>query len=189
MDKITCNVITDILPLYVDGIVSEDTRDLVMQHLSDCPECRKKYESMCANLSIPMDSNTKPLKRIKQAWNRKKVALICFTLVAALMIMVCGLFAIEEFVYQEQIAFNGSVFTQEKSVLPAMPEGCEEVGYLMGISFWTTTSPTIDCMGTNLDGKYGGCPLYQNPNDTDILYLEDFSGFFIPFQFTETINE
>ena len=26
MNKITCNVIKDILPLYIDGVVSEDTQ-------------------------------------------------------------------------------------------------------------------------------------------------------------------
>ena len=29
MNKITCNVIKDILPLYIDGVVSEDTQKIV----------------------------------------------------------------------------------------------------------------------------------------------------------------
>ena len=188
MHNVSCDIIKDILPLYVDEVVSEDTHNMVSKHLDQCEECHKKYDDMKANVSIPMDHNAKPLKNIKRAWNRKKIVLVCVTLVIAIFIMCCGLFAVEEFVYQEQIAYNGAVFTQTNSVLPTLPQDCEEVGYLMGISFWSTASPTIDFMGTNLDGKYGGCPIYQCSNDPNMIYLEDFRGFFIPFQFTEYID-
>ena len=36
MSKISCNVIQDIMPLYVDEIVSEDTKKLVEEHLKEC---------------------------------------------------------------------------------------------------------------------------------------------------------
>lgn len=32
--KISCNIIEDLLPLYVDDMVSEDSRQLVEEHLS-----------------------------------------------------------------------------------------------------------------------------------------------------------
>lgn len=35
--KITCNIIDDLLPLYVDDMVSEDSRKLVEEHLKECP--------------------------------------------------------------------------------------------------------------------------------------------------------
>ena len=33
--KITCNIIEDLLPLYVDDMVSEDSRQLVEEHLKE----------------------------------------------------------------------------------------------------------------------------------------------------------
>ena len=33
--KITCNIIEDLLPLYVDDMVSEDSRKLVEEHLKE----------------------------------------------------------------------------------------------------------------------------------------------------------
>ena len=33
MSEVTCIVIRDILPLYVDGIVSNDTQNMVLAHL------------------------------------------------------------------------------------------------------------------------------------------------------------
>ena len=44
MSKISCNVIQDIMPLYVDEIVSEDTKKLVEEHLKECEDCRKEME-------------------------------------------------------------------------------------------------------------------------------------------------
>ena len=35
MEKINCNVIQDILPLYIDDVVSDDTKELVEEHRND----------------------------------------------------------------------------------------------------------------------------------------------------------
>ena len=52
MSKISCNVIQDIMPLYVDEIVSEDTKKLVEEHLKECEDCRKKWKKMRAKIII-----------------------------------------------------------------------------------------------------------------------------------------
>ena len=44
MSKISCNVIQDIMPLYVDEIVSEDTKKLVEEHLKDVKTAEKKWK-------------------------------------------------------------------------------------------------------------------------------------------------
>ena len=51
--KINCRVIRDILPLYVDGVVSEDTSALVEEHLTECESCRQEAERMKAHLNLP----------------------------------------------------------------------------------------------------------------------------------------
>lgn len=42
-----CRVIQDLLPLYYDGVCSEETREVVTQHLSECASCRLFYQKMC----------------------------------------------------------------------------------------------------------------------------------------------
>ena len=51
--KINCNIIRDILPLYVDGVVSADTSALVEEHLTECEDCRQEAERMKAHMSLP----------------------------------------------------------------------------------------------------------------------------------------
>ena len=63
MSKISCNVIQDIMPLYVDEIVSEDTKKLVEEHLKECEDCRKEMEKMRAKIILPNRKNQSGRKR------------------------------------------------------------------------------------------------------------------------------
>ena len=44
--KNECNIIRDILPLYVEDMVSADTSAFVEEHLEKCAECRAELEDM-----------------------------------------------------------------------------------------------------------------------------------------------
>ena len=59
---ISCNVILDILPLYIDGAVCEDTKKLVKKHLEGCENCRREAEQMKESLVLPADSETLALE-------------------------------------------------------------------------------------------------------------------------------
>ncbi|MDE7298812.1 MAG: zf-HC2 domain-containing protein [Lachnospiraceae bacterium] len=39
MEKISCEIISDLLPLYCDEVCSQDSRRLVEEHLKGCPGC------------------------------------------------------------------------------------------------------------------------------------------------------
>ena len=41
-----CNIIKDLIPLYIDECCSDDSKNTVQAHLSSCPLCRELYESM-----------------------------------------------------------------------------------------------------------------------------------------------
>ena len=53
MEKITCDVIRDLLPLYCDGVCSQDSRELVREHLEDCRECRGLLQKMRQECVLP----------------------------------------------------------------------------------------------------------------------------------------
>lgn len=46
MDKISCEVIQDLLPLYCDDICSQASQELVKGHLEGCPGCAGILEKM-----------------------------------------------------------------------------------------------------------------------------------------------
>jgi len=42
-----CNVIRDLLPLYIDACCSADSRALIAEHLENCADCRSIHSQMC----------------------------------------------------------------------------------------------------------------------------------------------
>lgn len=53
MKEIHCDVIKDLLPLYYDGVCSEETQVLIEAHIASCNECKKELESLHATIEIP----------------------------------------------------------------------------------------------------------------------------------------
>lgn len=118
MNKISCNTIRDILPLYVDEVVSEDTRTMVVEHLGQCAECRKQYENMKTKVVVPVEDDIKPLKRFKTAWKKKKIILVCLTVLITIVI-IFGAISIFNQVQKEalQTAFTLSAYSASVSVV------------------------------------------------------------------------
>ncbi|MCM1542192.1 MAG: zf-HC2 domain-containing protein [Blautia sp.] len=73
--KMKCSVIQDLLPSYVDNICSEDTRELVGEHVAECEQCREKLEQM-KNTEIVAEKVSKKqvdhLKKIRGIFARKE---------------------------------------------------------------------------------------------------------------------
>lgn len=47
-----CKIICDLLPLYIDDVCSDETREAVELHLEKCAACRMEYEKMKAELRM-----------------------------------------------------------------------------------------------------------------------------------------
>lgn len=64
-----CKIIQDLLPLYADGIASEETSEAVREHIAECEECGKIYEKMTENSQIiesaQNDRDVDYMKKIK----------------------------------------------------------------------------------------------------------------------------
>lgn len=46
MKDLDCNIIKDLMPLYLDAICSEESRNLVDTHLNNCEQCRTQLERL-----------------------------------------------------------------------------------------------------------------------------------------------
>ena len=50
MNKISCDVIRDLLPLYKDDVCSEKSKDLIEGHLPECEDCREYLDALNSEL-------------------------------------------------------------------------------------------------------------------------------------------
>ena len=47
-NDLTCGVVRDLLPSYVENLLGEESKEAVDRHLETCPECRERKEAMAA---------------------------------------------------------------------------------------------------------------------------------------------
>ena len=45
MKEISCNIIQDLLPNYIDKISSKETNELVEEHIQECNNCKNVLNS------------------------------------------------------------------------------------------------------------------------------------------------
>ena len=82
-------------------MVSADTAAFVEEHLETCAECRANLENLKNTSQIEevslaeQDNDILPLRTIKKKWQRKKVLLICTTVLITILISVIGLYSCE----------------------------------------------------------------------------------------------
>ena len=99
--KNECNIVRDILPLYLEDMVSEDTANFIKEHLKDCPECRAELKNLQEPVEIQFkpDINAAPLKRLKKTLLMKKIQNILCTeaILLALMLSVISLLTAPEY--------------------------------------------------------------------------------------------
>ena len=43
MNRMSCNVIQDLMPLYIENMCSAESRELVETHIAECEKCRKLF--------------------------------------------------------------------------------------------------------------------------------------------------
>lgn len=97
-NDLTCGVVRDLLPSYIEGLLGEDSREAVDRHLETCPACTAQKEAMAARTESEPEEAAKEvdyLRRVKKGTAKKIVlAVVCTALVllggAALKLFVIG---------------------------------------------------------------------------------------------------
>ena len=56
-----CNVVKDLLPLYIDGCCSEESARLVCEHLEKCDACKKIYDDMNTPTEVSESKKSKKM--------------------------------------------------------------------------------------------------------------------------------
>lgn len=88
--KLDCDIVRDLLPLYHDGVVSETTKESIKEHLENCTDCKREYESICIDIPIEtaeMTTRRKFSNMMKKSKRKRFLAsviaviLICITVI------------------------------------------------------------------------------------------------------------
>lgn len=85
MNKSNCEIIRDILPLYVDSACSAESRGFIEDHIKECEECKKLLKLMQEEEYIPKtesvseDKGVEILKKVNKKIVRKQIIIAAIT--------------------------------------------------------------------------------------------------------------
>ena len=85
-----CEIIRDLFPSYIDGLTSEESNELIEEHLEECRECREylddmKEEIVEENQPVKNKKAVQPFRKLRQKTRRK------ILLAAGGAVLICGL--------------------------------------------------------------------------------------------------
>ena len=191
MSKINCYIAKDLLPLYVDDVLSEESKNEIENHISTCADCKKEHDLVKKNLIIPIDNDSVILKKIKRKLLNKKIIVSAISSVLALAIGTgCFCYYI---LYATTIPYEKENFSIEQV------DNTLNINYTKGAYYKTTRimsenivvdgeEKTVDILffeetlsskreKTNTDdknSKHSDIEI-ENIEDIDIVYYGDFS--------------
>ena len=120
--KNECNIIRDILPLYVEDMVSADTSAFVEEHLEKCAGCHAELEDMkksngLEKNNVSVEDEVMPLKVFKKKWYRQLNLIMTVCVLATAFITGIGAYlslritaAQETWVGNATFEFDGGSF-------------------------------------------------------------------------------
>ena len=98
-----CEIIKDLLPLYVDDVCSTETKEFVEKHLKNCNECQKIFETMEKDENNKNSDEKESIKNFNNKIKRNKIKAV----VISLIIFVIGILLIK-YIYS-CILFNNII--------------------------------------------------------------------------------
>ena len=96
MNKENCSLIKDLLPLYIDDLCSNESAEIIKNHLEICSSCKKEYEQLTNQpvIKIENDNSTELIKGVGNMFKKDKKRAIIKTISIFLIILtLLGAFA------------------------------------------------------------------------------------------------
>ncbi len=148
MANISCDVIKDLLPLYVDNVLSPDSQKLVEKHLADCSNCQACHvellHSSVRKLGIDDSQEGDAIRKIRKKINAKRLQAVCLT--AALAALIAGALWYAIAWDERYVPFDSGAFIVNNDHLVVKPYyhcvGCLSPDE--GTSFFYLTATTYD---------------------------------------------
>jgi len=97
--KISCDIIRDILPLYAEDMVSNTTKEMVDEHLTECDACTKELYSLKQNTKLPVEVETSALKRVGDSIRRRRILAVMAVFLFIATVIVGGALLLDARIY------------------------------------------------------------------------------------------
>ena len=87
-NDLSCEVVRDLLPSYLDGVASGETKAAVERHMEECPDCRETLRRMKEpeNAAPPEEKEIDYLKKVRRRNSRKVTVIVSVVVLLAMAV-------------------------------------------------------------------------------------------------------
>lgn len=115
MEK-TCDIIKDLLPLYLDNVCSEDSRKAVEEHIATCENCRRELEAYRSDITAADNEGEEVIKKLSSHWKKTKRTSLLTGILFMAVLIVAGISALL-YSFSERPVKPQEVAVEELSIL------------------------------------------------------------------------
>ena len=139
MNKMPCNVIRDLFPSYIDKLTSEESNQIVEEHVGECQDCAKILKDMqdgSKKAGTPTEKDLKEINFLKKNKKRNfRIGLYC--VMGAFLCAFCVLFIRSLGVGMQRLGdenWNVESFRFEDGVIHFKATAVDSLSYISKIS-------------------------------------------------------
>lgn len=150
--KLPCEIVQDLLPLYADGVCSEQSKTEIQTHVAECEGCRRQLEAMRSQEQALKETKemkdmkfAQGLNGLKRRVNRKLRIVIAESVVAAVALVLLI-----------EVLFN----------LPLKPVGAKDIQ----LSAQSYAVGTLEKLQADTDGE-ASVTISKGENDLDGVFV------------------
>ena len=154
--KISCDVISDLLPLYAEKLTCEASNRIILEHLSKCENCQNELLQITKTMELP--ANLNDYNNLKKAKNRdrrfKIIGIVSVVLVIALVFLIIKPYLYLPYLYPGDritLCVDGSIDSEDVD-LDSKAVTCEFDHDLQEVHFSNSEPGKFSTKGS----EYGG---------------------------------
>lgn len=83
--EINCSIVQDLLPNYIENLTSEETNQIVEEHLKSCIECKYTYEQMVADIERTVEIPPREFRFLKKVKRTRMLAAALCVIITLLL--------------------------------------------------------------------------------------------------------
>ncbi|WP_313162793.1 zf-HC2 domain-containing protein [Sedimentibacter sp.] len=191
MNKINCNIIKDLLPLYIDNLTSNESNEIIEEHLNSCNECQIVYEQMNTPIEAEQEQNRENeidyLKKVKTKTIKNYVFVFSIIAIIAVLTFV---FLIGMRVKSDDVNIVANVYDENEgsfkivlsngkrlNVTTRPISGMDDNGDIITAGYVLTPYSVLTLPGKDCNNYTIGYPLTRDFNitirfrDKDVVYV------------------
>ena len=85
-----CKIVEDLLPNYMEHLTNDETNNFIEEHLSNCKNCEKTFNSMKENIDSKKIEETKDIDFLKKFSRRFKIVRGILVIILLIFVVIIG---------------------------------------------------------------------------------------------------